>query len=168
MTPTQSLSERLRASAQSKPVIGNDPKYYLESQAADALDAKDAEIARLQRTALAWRTITEIDADARAATGLNELSAQLLEWGREGAPIEEISKPERLFRAGGKALATAAAEITRLQGEVAGLRRALKKLLRKGSDGRWYTSQHGDADVTNLVDNVMCSLPAPATGEGEK
>lgn len=39
--------------------------------------------------------------------------------------------------------------------ESARLRAALGHLVRKGTNGRWYTSQNGDADVTALVAGVL-------------
>lgn len=37
------------------------------------------------------------------------------------------------------------------QREIGRLRTLLHKLVRKGADGHWYTSQHGDTDVTYFV-----------------
>jgi hypothetical protein len=34
-------------------------------------------------------------------------------------------------------------------------RAKLSCLVRKGDDGRWYTSQHGDADVTGVVAGLL-------------
>jgi hypothetical protein len=39
--------------------------------------------------------------------------------------------------------------------EIHELRRALGKLIRRGTNGRCYTTQHGDADVTDLVDHLL-------------
>lgn len=39
------------------------------------------------------------------------------------------------------------------------LEAALRRLVREGTDGRWYTSQHGDADVTAIVGGVLSSCP---------
>jgi hypothetical protein len=33
--------------------------------------------------------------------------------------------------------------------------RALERLVRKGADGRWYTTQHGDVDVTIIVGGAL-------------
>lgn len=38
-----------------------------------------------------------------------------------------------------------------LVAEIEQLQKVLHKLVHKGNDGRWYTSQHGDADVTYYV-----------------
>lgn len=32
---------------------------------------------------------------------------------------------------------------------------ALRRLVRKGTDGRYYTSQRGDADVTEIVRSIL-------------
>lgn len=32
---------------------------------------------------------------------------------------------------------------------------ALRRLVRKGADGRYYTSKHGDTDVTDIVRNAL-------------
>lgn len=39
--------------------------------------------------------------------------------------------------------------------EVLQLRAALGKLVRKGTDDRWYTTQHGDTDVTAIVSGAV-------------
>lgn len=36
-----------------------------------------------------------------------------------------------------------------------GGRTKLLSLVRKGTDGRWYTSQHGDTDVTAVVGDAL-------------
>jgi len=35
------------------------------------------------------------------------------------------------------------------------LRAALLSVVRQGENGRWYTRQHGDTDVTNLVADAL-------------
>lgn len=38
------------------------------------------------------------------------------------------------------------------------MRSALLSLVRKGSNDRWYTSQHGDTDVTALIGDALKTL----------
>ncbi len=41
------------------------------------------------------------------------------------------------------------------ESRLASARSALWRLVRKGTDGRYYTSQHGEADVTQIVAHIL-------------
>lgn len=49
----------------------------------------------------------------------------------------------------------AMAENTLLRRKLNDCRSVLQSVVRKGGDGRWYTSQHGDTDVTHWVSRVI-------------
>lgn len=41
------------------------------------------------------------------------------------------------------------------ESRLASARAALQRLVRKSTDGRYYTSQHSDADVTEIVGSIL-------------
>lgn len=46
-------------------------------------------------------------------------------------------------------------QLTKKDVEIRQLKALLHTLVRKGTDGHWYTSQHGDADVTYNVRDLL-------------
>ena len=85
--------------------------------------------------------------------------------------IEKCNEAEALGAArAAKDRDRAMVENTALRRKINNCRDALRSVVRKGGDGRWYTSQRGDTDVTHWVSRILdgeFDLPADLHGEPE-